>query len=294
LIISVREQFQVSERLACRVLALGRSVYRYQPQPNRDGEVIKLLLELAHGRPEQGFGKLFPRLRRLGYAWNHKRVYRVYCALKLNKRRKGKRRLPTRTPAPLQVSAAMNECWSADFMSDALWAERRFRTFNVVDDFNREVLAIEMDFNLPAARVVRTLERIAADRGYPLKLRLDNGPELISVTLADWAEEHGVMLEFIKPDKPMQNGFIERFNRSYREAVLDMFVFHTLHDVREQTEKWIKEYNEERPHKSLGPSDAQGISLNQSTRDLYKSLVMIAAGLHCGIRTPRRTPNFGP
>jgi len=202
---------------------------------------VKLLLELAQGRPEQGFGKLFKRLRRLGHKWNHKRVYRVYCSLKLNKRRKGKKRLPTRCPAPLVVSAAMNECWSADFTSDALWGGRRFRTFNVVDDFN-----------LPAARVVRTLEWIAALRGYPLKLRLDNGPEFISVKLADWAEQHGVTLEFIKPGKPMQNGFIERFNRSYREAVLDMFVFQGLSEVREQTEKWMKEYNEERPHESLG------------------------------------------
>ena len=252
LIAGIREQFRVSERLACRVMALGRSVYRYQPQPNRDGEVIKLLLELAHGRPEQGFPKLFKRLRRLGHGWNHKRVYRVYCSLKLNKRRRGKRRLPNRNPAPLSVSQTMNECWSADFMSDALWCGHRFRTFNVVDDFNRELLAIEIDFNLPAARVVRTLERIAAGRGYPLKLRLDNGPELISVKLAEWAEQHGVTLEFIKPGRPMQNGFIERFNRSYREAVLDMFVFQNLDEVREQTEKWLKEYNEERPHDALG------------------------------------------
>ena len=194
----------MSERLACRVIALHRSVNRYQPQPNRDGQVIKLLLELAHGRPEQGFPKLFKRLRRLGYGWNHKRVYRVYCGLKLNKRRKGKRRLPNRTPAPLAVSQTMNECWSADFMSDALWGGPRFRIFNVVDDFNRELLAIEVDFNLPAERVVRTLDRIAATRGYPLKLRLDNGPEFISLALADWAEQHGVALEFIKPGKPMQ------------------------------------------------------------------------------------------
>jgi putative transposase len=137
-------------------------------------------------------------------------------------------------------------------MSDALWGDRRFRTFNVVDDFNRELLAIEVDFNLPAQRVVRTLDLIAATRGYPLKLRLDNGPEFVSVALADWAEQHGVLLEFIKPGKPMQNGFIERFNRSYREAVLDMFVFQSLSEVREQTEKWLREYNEERPHESLG------------------------------------------
>jgi putative transposase len=159
LIAGLREQFQVSERRACQVLGQRRSVYRYQPQPNRDGEIIKVLLELAQARPEQGFGKLFPRLRALGYGWNHKRVYRVYCSLKLNKKRKGKKRLPTRCPAPLVVSQMMNECWSADFMSDALWGDRRFRTFNVVDDFNREALAIEVDFNLPAQRVVRTLER---------------------------------------------------------------------------------------------------------------------------------------
>ena len=157
----------------------------------------------------------------------------------------------------------MNECWSADFMSDALWGDRRFRTFNVVDDFNRELLAIEVDFNLPAARVVRTLDRIAATRGYPLKLRLDNGPEFVSVALADWAEQHGVQLEFIKPGKPMQNGFIERFNRSYREAVLDMFVFQSLDEVREQTEKWLREYNEERPHESLGNMTPRDYLLTQ-------------------------------
>ena len=137
-------------------------------------------------------------------------------------------------------------------MSDALWDGRRYRTFNVVDDFNREALLIEVDFNLPAPRVVRELDRIAAYRGYPLKLRLDNGPELISLALAEWAEEHGVVLEFIKPGKPMQNGFIERFNRTYRQAVLDMYVFTTLDEVREQTEKWLNEYNEERPHDALG------------------------------------------
>ena len=137
-------------------------------------------------------------------------------------------------------------------MSDALWDGRRYRTFNVVDDFNREALLIEVDFNLPAPRVVRELDRIAAVRGYPLKLRLDNGPELISLALAEWAEQHRVTLEFIKPGKPMQNGFIERFNRSYRQALLDMYVFTTLKEVREQTDKWLKEYNEDRPHEALG------------------------------------------
>ena len=263
LVVDLRAEHGLTERRACAAVSLRRSVYRYRPRPNRDGEIIKLLLELAHGRPEQGFGKLFKRMRRLGQHWNHKRVYRVYCGLKLNKRRKGKRRLPTRNPAPLAVTQTMNECWSADFMSDALWDGRRFRTFNVVDDFNREALAIVVDFSLTAERVVRELERIAAVRGYPLKLRTDNGPEFIALALADWAEQHGVTLEFIKPGKPMQNGFIERFNRSYREAVLDMFVFQTLNEVREQTETWLKEYNEERPHDSLGDMTPREFLLTQ-------------------------------
>mgnify|MGYP002776329879 FL=1 len=187
----------------------------------------------------------------MGHKWNHKRVHRVYCALKLNKRRKGKKRLPSRSPDPLNVPGAINLCWSIDFMSDALMCGRRFRTFNVVDDFNREVLAIEVDLSLPAQRVIRVLERIVAWRGLPAKLRMDNGPEFISVSLADWAEEHQIQLEFIKPGKPTQNSYVERFNRTYRTEVLDMYAFKTLNEVREITENWMREYNEERPHDSL-------------------------------------------
>ena len=137
-------------------------------------------------------------------------------------------------------------------MSDALWCGRKFRTFNLVDDYNREVLEIEVDRSLTAGRVVRALDRAAAWRGYPQKLRVDNGPELTSIKLAEWAEQHGVKLEFIKPGKPMQNGFIERFNRTYRTEVLDFYVFKQLREVQEITDNWVIEYNEERPHESLG------------------------------------------
>jgi len=130
-------------------------------------------------------------------------------------RRKGKRRLPNRNPAPIAVPESINQCWSMDFMSDSLYSGRRFRTFNVVDDYNREVLAIEIDLNLPAERIIRVLDRVASWRGYPLKIRMDNGPEFISLKLADWAEEHEVELEFIQPGKPFQNSYIERFNRTY-------------------------------------------------------------------------------
>lgn len=257
LVDALPNEHSFSERRACQAVGIKRSVYRYEPNSGRDQQIIEELMELAHRKSELGFAKLFTMLRRQGHKWNHKRVHRIYCALKLNKRRKGKRRLPARNPAPLQDSQKANECWSADFMSDALWCGRRFRTFNLrtfnlIDDFNREALVIEVDLNLPAERVVRVLERVASWRGYPQKLRLDNSPEMISIALAEWAEEKGVSLEFIRPGKPMQNGFIERFNRSYREAVLDMYLFRSLEEVREQSEFWLKEYNEERPHEALG------------------------------------------
>ncbi len=233
------------------MLKLSRTVYRYQPDTNRDLPVIAAIQAVLEINPGYGFGKLFKTLRRQGYRWNHKRVYRVYCLLKLNKRRKGKRRLPSRFPEPLVVPLAANCCWSIDFMSDALMCGRRFRTFNVVDDFNREALAIEIDLSLPAPRVIRVLERIAMFRGYPEKLRVDNGPEFISLTLADWAEENNVMLDFIQPGKPTQNSYIERFNRTYRDELLDLYLFQTLREVRQMTADWMVRYNNERPHDSL-------------------------------------------
>lgn len=248
----LQDEHGFSERRACKAVGLSRSVARYQRRPSKDENVIAVLLELSERFPDRGFGKLFKLVRRRGFVWNHKRVWRVYCELKLNKRRRGKRRLPNRNPVPLAVSDTVNTSWSADFMSDALWDGRRFRTFNVVDDFNREALAVEIDLNLPAARVIRVLDRIAAWRGYPSQLRLDNGPEFIATALAEWAEAKGVKLEFIQPGRPMQNGFIERFNGSYRRGVLDMYIFRNLNEVREHTEQWLQDYNEEIPHDSLG------------------------------------------
>jgi len=165
----------MSIRQACRTLSLSRTVFRYQPDTRRDEAVIQRLTEVAERYPRYGFKKLFQVLRRQGHVWNHKRVYRIYCLLKLNFRRKGKQRLPVRNPAPLATPEALNQSWSIDFMHDALTCGRRFRTFNVVDDFNREALAIEIDLNIPAQRVVRVLDRIVANRGYPLKMRMDNG-----------------------------------------------------------------------------------------------------------------------
>ena len=225
----------------------------------------------AERYPRYGFKKLFQVLRRQGKSWNHKRVHRIYCLLKLNFRRKGKQRVPVRNPVPLVTPEAMNQSWSIDFMHDALVCGRRFRTFNVVDDFNREALALEIDLNIPAQRVVRVLDRIVANRGYPLKMRMDNGPELVSLTLAQWAEEHGVMLDFIRPGKPTQNAFIERFNRTYRTEILDFYLFRTLNEAREITERWLAEYNGERPHESLNNLTPEEYRLTAETPEISKS-----------------------
>lgn len=240
-----------SERRACLAMGLSRSTVRYRRRPDRDEKVVAVLAELAERFPERGFDKLFQLIRRRGLVWNHKRVWRVYCLMQLNRRRRAKKRVPNRHPMPLMAGEQVNEGWSIDFMSDALWDGRRFRTFNVIDDFNREALAVEIDLNLPAARVIRTLERIAAWRGYPAKLRLDNGPEFIALALAQWAERKGIVLDFIDPGKPTQNSFIERFNGSFRRGVLDMYVFRTLTEVREHAERWVADYNHEIPHDSL-------------------------------------------
>ena len=237
---------------ACAALRFSRTVFAYQPSPQNDLPVIMALLELVEAYPRYGFPKYFELLRRKGHQWNHKRVHRIYCKLNLHLRRKGKRRLPLRQPVHLEVQLAANLCWSVDFMSDSLMNGQRFRTFNVLDDFSREILAIEVDTNLPSARVIRVLDRITAWRGYPAKLRMDNGPEFISVELAGWAEQHGVELEFIQPGKPTQNSYIERFNRTFRDEVLNYYVFSRLSEVRDIVDNWVIEYNEQRPHKSLG------------------------------------------
>lgn len=246
-----REMHKLSLTAACEMLGISRSVYRYRPQLNKDLPVVEAIQQVIEENPGFGFPKTFKTLRRRGHPWNHKRVHRVYCLLRLNRRRTGKRRLPTRHPQPLAVPPMANQTWSMGFMSDALMCGRRFRTFNVVDDFNRESLAIEVDLNLPAPRVIRVLDRIASQRGYPERVRMDNGPEFVSVALAGWAEDHDVQLEFIQPGRPMQNSYIERFNRTYRDEVLDLYLFRSLSEVRDITSYWMTKYNEERPHDAL-------------------------------------------
>ena len=241
----------MSERQACRTVQVSRCAYRHQPKKITDEPIAQELRQLAHRQPRWGCDKMTDYLRNQGYAWNHKRIRRVYRAMALHLKRKPKKRLPARSAQTLVVPAQANQTWSLDFMSDALSNGRAFRTLNVIDDFNREALWIEVDTSLPAERVVRVLEQLLSWRGKPANIRMDNGPELISQRLESWAQEKHIDLLHIQPGKPAQNAYIERFNRTYREDVLDAYLFEDLEEVRHITEAWLEDYNTIRPHEAL-------------------------------------------
>jgi putative transposase len=246
------EKYQAKQNRACRLMRLSRSVFGYKAKLQDDSAIETTLKELAMKYKRYGFRKLFVKLRMQGHTWNHKRVYRVYCALKLNLKVKPKKRLPSRDKITLEQPKMINITWSLDYMSDALIGGKRFRTLNVIDDCNRESLGIKASSSLPSQQVTNFLDVIALNRGYPKKIRMDNGPENISKTMKEWAAVRKIELEYIQPGKPAQNGYIERFNRTYREEVLDMYLFRNIKEVQEITDQWIDEYNTERPHHSLG------------------------------------------
>jgi putative transposase len=211
------------------------------------------LLRLTTTHKRWGFGLCFLYLRNVkGFGWNHKRVYRIYWELELNLRIKPKRRIHRDYPSELDVPIAPNQVWSMDFMSDQLASGKTFRTFYVMDDYNREGLGIEVDTSLPSARVVRALEQIIEWRGKPAALRCDNGPEYLSQTLVGWANEHRITLLYIQPGKPTQNAYIERFNRTVRHEWLDMHQFNSIAHAQLLATQWLWQYNNERPNTAIG------------------------------------------
>ena len=244
----------LSIRMACAAFLISETCYRYQSKlSDENAEIADWLVRLTHNQKDWGFGLCRDYLRNVkGFDWNHKRIRRIYCELELNLRIKPKRRIEREKPQPLVVPEAPNATWSMDFMHDQLTDGRTFRLFNVLDDFKREGLGIEADFSLRAVRVIRALDQIIEWRGKPGRLRCDNGPEFISQELEQWADRHGIQLEFIQPGNPQQNAYVERYNRTVRYSWLSQFQFESIQEVQDYATRWLWFYNNERPNKANG------------------------------------------
>jgi putative transposase len=231
---------------------MSRGSFYYEAKRNDDAEVKKQIERIIDERPRRGFPKIFDAIRRKDFRWNHKKVYRVYRENEFQLKNRRKQRLEVSERKPMPASSIPNEVWSMDFMSDSLSSGRPLRTFNVMDDFNREALTIEIDTSLPSSRIIGSLEIIGAERGFPRYIRSDNGPEFVSRCFRKFCCSHRIRHRRIEPGKPQQNSFIERFNRSFREDILDMHSFRDLHQARELAGNWLIEYNYDRGHDSLG------------------------------------------
>ena len=248
------EAGSASIRKACRLFMVSERCYRYEPVLNEENaDIADWLLRLTDEHKRWGFGLCFLYLRNVqGFSWNHKRVYRIYRELELNLRIKPRKRLVREKPDALEVPDRPNHTWSMDFMSHHLSCGTSIRTFNVLDDFNREGLGIEVDRSLPSLRVQRSLDRIIEERGKPVRLRCDNGPEYIAGSLKDWAQAHGIELSYIQPGSPQQNAYVERYNRTVRHEWLEMHEFETLKDAQLTATQWLWTYNHERPNMAIG------------------------------------------
>ncbi len=246
----VAEHEHVSITRACRVVQLHKSRYYYVSRKEEsDLEVMEAIRTASEFG--DGFWNIYHRIRK-EHKWNHKRIYRVYKKMHYNKRSKLRKRLPARVKMPLKAPVEPGQSWSIDFVSDALTCGRRFRVLNVLDDFNREAIAMDAAMSITSSRLIRMLEIAIWEYGKPRKIRSDNGPEFISKEFEQWCKANEIEHQFTQPGCPTQNAFIERFNGSYRRGVLDAYMFRNLTEVRQITEKWRHDYNNARPHTALG------------------------------------------
>ncbi|MDX7954042.1 IS3 family transposase [Lichenihabitans sp. Uapishka_5] len=243
----------VSERRCCGALGFERSSIRYKSIGSDQAALLLRIRDLARTRVRYGYFRIYILLRREGWSVNHKRVYRLYRNDGLSLRLKRPRRHVSAVNRERAAAAsAPNALWSMDFVSDALFDGRRLRALTVVDACTREALVIEVDSGIKGEQVVEAVSRIAAVRGAPRSIRVDNGPEFVSKALDRWAYENGVTLDFSRPGKPTDNAFIESFNGRLRDECLNAHWFLSLADARTKIEAWRRDYNESRPHTSLG------------------------------------------
>jgi putative transposase len=245
--------YQVSERRACNVIQLLWSTYRYRSVADEQAALRVRLRDLAQARVSYGYRRIHILLQREGWKVNHKRVYRLYRLEGLGMRPKKPRRHVTACRRMERPAAAnVNESWSMDFMSDQLYDGRRIRLLTLLDNFNRESLAIEVGAHIGSDRVVEILTQLSKQRDLPGRIQVDNGPEFVSKRLDQWAYFNGVELDFIRSGKPSDNGIIEAFNGRLRQECLNESWFMSLEDAREKVKEWRRHYNQERPHGALG------------------------------------------
>ena len=246
-------QHQLSERRACRLVGLTRDAYRNPPAPSAQEEALsKKIVEIAHARRRFGYRRVHDLLRPEYPGVNHKRVYRLYCEANLAVRKRKKVRRPAAERTPLNIATKVNEVWSMDFVSDSLANGRRLKCLTVADDFSHECVDITVDYGISGEYVTRLLDRAAVFRGYPAAVRTDNGPEFTSRAFIAWTIQHHVRHLLIEPGKPMQNGYIESFNGKFRDECLNEHWFQTLQQARDTIAHWRRDYNEVRPHSSIG------------------------------------------
>ena len=248
----VQQELGLSERRASRLMGISASSLRYAPRRRPVEGLLDRMLALARERPRYGYRRLHVLLRREGFEVNHKRVHRMYRREGLMVRRRLRKRIAAGKRVPLPLPGRVNERWSLDFMSDQLADGRVFRTLNIVDDFTRECRAIEVDTSLSGHRVARVLDALCRKHGRPQTIVVDNGPERTSKALDAWAYRNQVELRFIQPGKPVQNAYVESFNGRFRDECLNEHWFLTLEEARAVIEEWRLDYNQFRPHSSLG------------------------------------------
>lgn len=247
-----RRAAHLSERRACRFTGFPITTQRYRSIRPPEEALRERLTELAEKRPRWGYRRLYILLKREGCERNRKLVQRLYREEGLSVRKRRRRKMVAAMRSPMTLPINPNERWSIDFVRDTLADGRVFRGFTVVDDFTRECPAIEVDHSLPGERVTRTLDRLSKERGLPKTIVCDNGPEFQGQALDFWAHRHGVAISFIQPGKPVQNAFIESFNGKLRDECLNETYFTSLSDAQLTIEAWRKDYNQTRPHSSLG------------------------------------------
>jgi putative transposase len=246
-----KKQYKISERVACEQINISRSTYRYKTIKKEEKEIKEKILKIAKTHPCYGYRRIFAILKRRKIFMNQKKVYRLYKELNLAYRKRKKKKYSNKSTGIQDIALSTNELWAMDFMSDRLVCGKKIRILNIIDTYSRECLLIEIATSFPSLEVIKQLEIIIKNRGAPKAIRLDNGPEYISKAIIKWSAENGIILSYIRPGKPFENGHMESFNDKCRKEFLNRNIFRSILEARILAKSWKDYYNKKRPHSSL-------------------------------------------